>query len=207
MEIIKEEKKTPFSRTPVSRKLDRLYGKNIRCPYCRTKIPKYTATCENCGITKVQIAESIVQRKGKDRKKYQKRLWSKVLPADMPFWKMALAAMFGFTGVHCFLAKRWIRGSFILGGVLLMIIGFIIWPFIVDYEAEAVIAKGPWDLRFRMDSVGFFAMPQDILGLVALAMWIWDWIAVVFGWFKYPIYVDLDKGNEPKGKQYVNRQF
>lgn len=201
MEIIKDGGvQSPAHRTPISGKLDRLYGKNIRCPYCGTKIPKFTSTCENCGITKVQIAESIINRK--DRNKHRKRLWSKVHPTDLPFWKVALAAVFGWTGAHCFLTKRWIRGACILGGIILMFIGFAIWPITIN-EEELVVTTG---LRFRMDAVGFFAMPQDIAGLVAIVMWIWDWIAIIFGWYKYPIYVDLDKGKEPQGKQYVNSQ-
>jgi hypothetical protein len=193
--------KAEFNHTPISRKLDKLYNKNVRCPYCGTKIPKFTAGCENCGITKVQIAESIVNRK--DRKKYRKRLWSRILPADIPFWKVALAAMFGFTGAHCFLTKRWIRGTYILTAMILMFVGFAIWPIKVDDELEAVVTTG---MRYQMDSVGLFAMPQDVAGVAAVVMWIWDWIAVVFGWYKYPIYVDIDKGKEPQGKQYV-RQF
>jgi hypothetical protein len=189
----KEETKptAEFNRTPISYRLDRLYGKNIRCPYCGTKIPKFVSACKNCGITKVQIAESIVKKR--NAKNNRTRLWSKVRPADLPFWKIALASLFGFTGAHCFLTKRWIRGAYILVCIVAMFTLFFVFPFRIDDEAEAVVAH---PVRFAFDNVGL-AMPQDVFGVSALCLWVWDFFAIMFGWFKYPVFVNTE--NEGNG--------
>jgi hypothetical protein len=152
----------------------------------------------------VQIAESIVNKKG--AKKRQKRLWSKVHPTDIPYWKILLSAMFGFTGAHCFVTKRWIRGAFILGSVLLMFICFFVFPIDVSSEAaeaaEMVLAH---PARYMFDEYGLM-FPPDILGVVAIGLWLWDWIAILFGFYKYPVFVDLDAQKNAQvdnaGKKY-----
>ncbi|MDR1917444.1 MAG: hypothetical protein LBQ05_00460 [Christensenellaceae bacterium] len=182
-----DKPKIELNRTPISYKLDKLYNKTIRCPYCGTKIVKFTSTCENCGLTKVQIAESLVKKK--NARKQQKRLWSKVHPEDIPYWKILLSAMFGFTGAHCFVTRRWIRGTYILLAMVAMLIGFIIFPIdTTNVEAEAVVTH---PVRWAFDQNGLY-MPQDVFGVVAIVLWIWDWIAILFGFFKYPVFVKID---------------
>jgi hypothetical protein len=76
--------------------------------------------------------------------------------------------------------------------MLLMIIGFFVFYIDVGSEAaesaEAVLAH---PARYAFDKNGLF-MPQDVAGLVAIALWIWDWIAILFGWYKYPVFVSID---------------
>lgn len=174
------------NRTPVSGTLDRLYNKTIRCPYCGTKIPKYTAVCENCGLSKAQIAEGKIS----SRKKADV-IYTNIRPSSLPFWKMAFASVFGFTGAHCFVAKRWIRGAIIAT----LCFGFLICAFIFNpaYTDAAgnPVAAHPWREAFTGSEYYFF--PTDIMGLVGVCLWIYDWFAVVFGWFKYPVKVNTEK--------------
>ena len=42
-------------RITADNRLDMLYMREMRCPYCQTKMPKGTSKCENCALTKEQI--------------------------------------------------------------------------------------------------------------------------------------------------------
>ena len=175
------------TRRTVDERLDRLYLKNMRCPYCHSKIAKGTAVCPNCGITKEQIyhANLVVnkRKKGEPRVKQPKPpiIMSKVRPASIPFWKMALGGMFGFLGIHCFIAKRWKRGALILGCFVLFLIFFCIFP---AADVSAGIAAHPWREMFEIKT---YIFPPDLLGIVAAVMWIWDWFCILLGTFKYPV--------------------
>ena len=39
-------------RITADNRLDMLYMREMRCPYCQTKMPKGTSKCENCALTK-----------------------------------------------------------------------------------------------------------------------------------------------------------
>jgi hypothetical protein len=112
---------------------------------------------------------------------------------------VALASLFGFTGAHCFLTKRWIRGTYIVVAILMMIVGFIVFPISIDSEADAVVAH---PFRYAFDSVGLF-FPADVFGVVALCLWVWDWFAIMFGWYKYPVFVDIDSGKKAQAGDTV----
>ena len=169
-------------RIQADERLDHLYMKSIRCPYCHTKIPKGTSLCPNCGITKEQIytAELVTHK----RKAKSIVLYSKVRPANIPFWKMGLGGMFGFLGVHCFVAKRYWRGAIILAcTVLFFVLGII---FNNQYtNAAGDIVPAHW-LRAMFERKTYM-FPPDLLGLVAMVMWIWDWVCILLGKFKYPV--------------------
>ena len=175
-------------RQVADERLDRLYMKSMRCPYCHTKIAKGTAVCPNCGISKEQIyhANLVVhkRKKGEPRVKQPKPqiIMSKVRPASIPFWKVAIGGMFGFLGVHCFVTKRWKRGVFILGCfVLYFILSICIFnPGNVD---EGISAH--WVRLMFEDKTYLF--PPDMLGVMAAVMWVWDWLSILFGTFKYPV--------------------
>ena len=175
-------------------RLDRLYKKVIRCPYCHTRIERFAAGCPNCGITKEQIyhahAAENKRRKGEPRVKKPKPqiIMSKVRPASIPFWKMALGGMFGLFGVHCFVAKRWKRGLFILGCFLLY---FILSICIFNHaDVSAGVAPHPWRQMFEDKT---YLFPTDLFGVVAVVLWVWDWCCILFGGFKYPVVIDGDE--------------
>lgn len=180
---------TANERKVADDRLDRLYRKNLRCPYCHTLIPKGTAVCPTCGISKEQIyhANLVVsqQRKGAPKVKKPKPqiIMSKVRPASIPFWKMAVGGMFGFLGVHCFVAKRWWRGGFILGCMTL----FIILSILIFPPGTDGVATHPWRELFENKT---YLFPTDLFGYVAMIMWIWDWFCILLGSFKYPVVID-----------------
>ena len=203
-EKVTERENTSNSTKVTSRKvaddrLDRLYMKAMRCPYCHTKIAKGVAVCPNCGISKEQIYHANVvvnkRKKGEPRVKRPKPqiIMSKVRPASIPFWKMALGALFGLFGVHCFIAKRWKRGLFILGCFVLFFI-LSICIFQPGLVSEG-IPMHPWRAAFENKT---YLFPPDLLGIVAMGMWIWDWIGILFGTFKYPVV--LAAPDEPNDK-------
>lgn len=169
-------------RETAADRLDRLYLKSIRCPYCHTRIEKGTTKCPNCGITKEQIYHAnLVLRKKKQPK--PPVLYSKVRPASIPFWKMAIGAMFGFLGIHCFVAKRKWRGLVILMSTLLFfILGSIFHPAVQNLMLDA------HPFRAMFEDKGWF-FPFDFFALIAGVMWIWDWCAILLGKFKYPVVI------------------
>ena len=167
-------------RVQADERLDALYMQEMRCPYCQTKMPKGTAKCKNCGLTKEQIyyAKLTVPYKSG-----QNILMSKIRPAELPFWKMGLGSVFGFLGVHCFVAKRYLRGAVILLLTIAFLVSIVIFP--MGYgEVE------PNEIRYMFESTTYL-FPGDLLGIVALGMWVWDFFAVFFRQFKYPVVVDL----------------
>lgn len=167
-------------RVRADERLDALYMQEMRCPYCQTKMPKGTSKCKNCALTKEQIYYAKLKTPYKPG---QNVLMSKVRPAELPFWKMAVGSVFGFFGVHCFVAKRYLRGALILLLSVAFIASLIIFP--VGYgDAE------PNEIRYMFESTTYL-FPGDLLGMIALGMWIWDLFAVFFRQFKYPVVVDL----------------
>lgn len=177
-------------RIQADERLDQLYMKSLRCPYCHTKIPKGTSQCPNCGITKSQIYNADLVTHQRQRREKPHVLYSKVRPANIPFWKMGLGGMFGFLGVHCFIAKRYWRGAIILGCTLLFFIfGMIFMPQYTNQFGEVVPAH--W-LRALFER-NTYIFPPDILGLVAIVMWVWDWVCILLGKFKYPVVLHTEE--------------
>ena len=155
-------------------RLDALYAREMRCPYCQTKMPGGTSKCKNCGLTKEQIYYAKLTtpyRRGHNI------LMSRVRPAELPFWKMAVGGVFGFLGIHCFIAKRYIRGAI----MLLLTIAFI---------AELVIFPQGNEIRSMFENVTHL-FPGDLIGLFTLGLWVWDLFAIFLRQFKYPVVIDL----------------
>lgn len=178
-------------RTQSDDRLDRLYMKGLRCPYCHTKIAKGAAHCPNCGITKEQIYHANVVLKNNQRSVKAPKpavIMSPVRPASIPFWQMALGGMFGFLGIHCFIAKRYWRGIAILAcTILYFVLSMIFNP---AYELNGEMIEAHW---FRqMFESRTFIFPSDLLSLVAIVLWVWDWVCILLGKFKYPVVIDND---------------
>ncbi|MCM1404407.1 MAG: hypothetical protein NC133_02820 [Prevotella sp.] len=167
-------------RVRADERLDALYMREMRCPYCHTKIMKGTAKCENCALTKEQIYHAKLTAPYRPG---QNILYSKVRPASLPLWKMGLGGVFGFLGLHCFFAKRYLRGIIILCLLAAYITTLIIFP-------PAVGDSLPNATRYLFESKTYL-FPGDLLGIVTLGMWVWDLFAIFLGQFKYPVVVDL----------------
>ncbi len=155
-------------------RLDNLYMREMRCPYCQTKILRGTSKCKNCGLTKEQIYYAKLTAPYKPGRNI---LMSKVRPAELPFWKMATGGVFGFLGVHCFVAKRYLRGAI----MLLLSIALIV---------ELVIFQQDNAIRRMFEDVTYL-FPGDLIGIIMLGMWVWDLFAIFLRQFKYPVVIDL----------------
>ena len=161
-------------------RLDMLFMRDMRCPYCQTKMPKGTSKCKNCALTKEQIYYAKLTN---PYRRGQNILMSKIRPAELPFWQMATGGVFGFLGVHCFIAKRYVRGAIILLLAVAFVASLIIFPSgLGDTEAHA--------LRTAFEEK-MFLFPGDLLGIFAFGLWVWDFFAVLFGQFKYPVVPEL----------------
>lgn len=163
-------------------RLDALFMREMRCPYCQTKIMKGTAKCKHCGLTKEQIYYAKLTA---PYKAGQNILMSKVRPAELPLWKMGVGGVFGFLGVHCFIAKRYLRGLL----YWLLLISFIVVmcvfpPNFGDATPNAV--------RYAFESRTYL-FPGDLLGIILLGMWVWDLFAIFLRQFKYPVVVQLSE--------------
>ena len=167
-------------RAPVNQKLDRLYNSKVRCPYCKSIIPKYDVKCANCGITKKQIADAsnVKAKEVKQKKTGEKVLMTRNKPDDVSFTKMMLWLCLGMFGAHNFYVGRKIRGFIVLS---LMVVGMAFW---IILPGDGLIPGyvHPWRIPF---SGAIF--PTDALCVVAVFIWIFDLFAVVFGFYKYPV--------------------
>ena len=161
-------------------RLDALYMRSMRCPYCQTKIPQGTSKCQNCGLTKEQIyyAKLTVPYK-----RGQNILMSKIRPAELPLWKIGVGGVFGFLGMHCFIAKRYVRGIVMLLLTVSFIASLIIFPPAFGENAANEVRS--------MFETRTYLFPGDLLGIFVLGMWVWDLFAIFFRQFKYPVVPDI----------------
>ena len=164
-------------REVIDPRLDYLYNKNVRCPYCHARILKYTTTCTRCGIHKKQIFEaSNVRAKEIIKAKTGEKIFMmRRRPDDVSFTRMIIMLIGGLFGAHCFYVGRRIRGWFF---VICTIIGlmsvFIVGPFVPDSVMKI----------FTDVSMPF---PTDFFFAASFVCWAYDFVAVVFGFFKYPV--------------------
>ena len=168
---------------------DKLYVKAIRCPYCKNKINAYQMKCDVCGVTKAQIAHaSNLQAKEVMKNKTGELVFkTRRRPEDISFTKTVLWLLIGFFGAHNFYTGRRVRGWIML---VCMIIFFVA-GFVIPIGAlDAGIDMHPWRVAFEDMGMIF---PTDALGVASVVMWIWDFCAVVFGYYKYPVRLAEDK--------------
>jgi len=188
-----EDKKTrPDKRVAIDEKLDRLYVKNVRCPYCRALIPQYTGDCIQCGITKEQISKASWQDAKKIRKGEMdgKIIMTKRRPNDLQFGKFIIfLVFFGWMGAHNFFVGRKIRGWIMCISFWSLLLSNIIWSI-------GTPANNFMDVNQFRNSFNFL-FPFDIPGLVAIIVWFCDWFAVViFNQYKYPVHIRPKKEKE-----------
>lgn len=169
-------------RVQADERLDDLFMREMRCPYCQTKMPKGTSKCKNCALTKEQIYNAKLTAPYKSGREV---LFSKVRPATMPYWKMVLGSLFGFFGIHCFLSKRYLRGVVMLLLTVTFIASLIIFP-------TATELTPAHEIRYMFESRTYL-FPGDLLGIIVLGMWVWDFFAVVFGQYKYPVLPEIEE--------------
>ena len=170
-------------RVKADERLDQIYMTEMRCPYCQTKMPKGTSKCKNCALTKEQIYYA------KLTTPYGKHniLMSKIRPADVSYSKMVTGSVFGFLGVHAFFAKRYVRGAIMLFLTLAFLLSVIIFPIV-----HGEVAAHP--LREMFENRGML-FPGDLIGIFALGLWVWDFFAVTFSQFKYPVVPKLEEND------------
>ena len=175
-------------------RLDRMYVKNVRCPYCKGLIPKFVDTCSGCGITKAQIANA---SNLEAKKIIKEKLPGTVLlvrqrPEDVQFGKFMFYMIFlGWMGAHNFFIGRRVRGWIVVAGCIIGILGYLVFPAAPEFGE----VTGLRAVRRAFD-VGGWPFPTDLVMAVVLFMWFFDWFAVVlFGLFKYPVRID------PKSKK------
>ena len=188
---IKEDKDTPKPTLPSQRKvvdarLDKLYSKNVRCPYCKALIPKYTVKCSQCGIKKDQIARAS-NKEAKEiisGRAHGKVIFSKRRPEDLNYSRfLLLMIFFGMFGAHNFYCGRKRRGWVMLSFMLITIFGMIIFP--VGTQVEGFMDMSSFRNIF-VESGWWF--PLDTPGFIAVFMWIIDWFNIVlFQRYKYPV--------------------
>ncbi len=167
-------------RITADRRLDALYMQEMRCPYCQTRMPKGTSKCQNCALTKEQIYYAKLTA---PYKRNQNILMSKVRPSELPLWKMVVSSVFGFFGIHCFVAKRYVRGAIILLLSVAFLISWFVFPPVIGNTE-------PNEIRYMFESTTHL-FPGDLFGIFALGLWVWDFFAILFRQFKYPVVVNL----------------
>lgn len=171
-----------MKRVRADERLDMLYMREMRCPYCQTKMPRGTSKCQNCALTKEQIYYAKLTAPYKPG---QNILFSKVRPASLPLWKMGVGGVFGFFGVHCFIAKRYLKGFIMLLLSVAFAVSLMVFPpAIGDAEPNAV--------RYMFESKTYL-FPGDLSGIIVLGMWVWDLFAIFLGQFKYPVVPEVEE--------------
>jgi len=168
-------------------RLDRLFNKNVRCPYCKAKILKYTTTCARCGIHKQQLIDAS-NKSAKEMKKQKsggKIFMTRNRPDDISFTKMALLLLVGLFGAHNFYVGRKMRGFLMLAFLAIGMIFVFIFP-ISAQAADGTMGMHPTRKSFEQ-AMGGMPFPTDFLIAAAVIMWAFDAIAIIFGFYKYPI--------------------
>ena len=164
-------------------RLDYLYNKDVRCPYCHARIVKYTTTCPRCGIHKKQIfeASNVRAKEIMKAKTGEKIFMTRHRPDDVVFMRMVMLSLVcGLFGAHCFYVGRRIRGYIILFSTIFGLISAIcVQIFVPDSVMQ----------YFRSTIILF---PTDIFLVGAFICWAYDFFGVVFGFFKYPIRLGED---------------
>ena len=163
-------------------RLDQLFMKEMRCPYCQTKMPKGTSKCKNCALTKEQIYHAKLVNPYQSS---NNALMSKVRPASVSYGKMVTGSVFGFLGIHCFMAKRYVRGVVMLLLTVLFFVSLIAFPIATEISDAHF-----WRTAFENKGMMF---PGDLLGIFVLGLWVWDFFAVIFGQFKYPVAPEIEE--------------
>lgn len=168
----------------VDPKLDRMYARNIRCPYCKAVVARYTTTCVQCGITKEQIANASHLEAKKVLKKQEKGtvLWTRTVPRDLNFTKFILLLVFtGPFGGHNFYVGRKLRGWIMFASMALLVFSLLFFNYA---DIDRGIPMHPWRASLSWGNL----FPFDVPGLVAIVIWFFDWFAaVIFNTFKYPV--------------------
>ena len=175
-------------------KLDRLYMKTVKCPYCRFKIRSMQTTCEQCGLSKMQIARAS-NKKAKQMMKERDK--GKIVminrrPDDIKLSGFTMSLITGIFGTHCFYVGRRTRGFIMLGVMFLYVASVIIFPMGI-WEGGTFVGMHPW----REAALQFGVFPADFLGLAVFMMWMLDVVRVLVGWFKYPVRL----GDHPNKKK------
>ena len=193
-----EETKEKPTRNAVSERLDKLYARNVKCTFCKAMIWKYTIKCEQCGVTKDQIAAAS-NHDAKEIMRGNKRgvvLKTKMRPDDLDFIKFTIFLLLGgFVGVHNFYVGRRIRGfimaaMFCIGAAVFFVM-YIQAGFNPDY-----LATHPWRVPFYHMMIPF---PTDVLAVAAVFMWFMDIAgALLFRNYKYPVHLPtIAESSEP----------
>ncbi len=177
-----EQERSHSKRIQADSRLDALYMREMRCPYCQTKILRGTAKCKTCGLTKEQIYYAKLTTPYKTR---QNILMSKIRPIELPMWKMAVGGIFGFLGVHCFISKRYLRGAL----YWLLLIGLIVELCVFPMSFDGVTHS---EIRYAFESRTFL-FPGDLIGIIWLGLWVWDMFAIFLRQYKYPVVVQLSE--------------
>jgi len=159
-------------------RLDKLYTSNVKCPYCKKRIPKLQTTCDQCGLNKIQIAYASNARAKQMMKSGErgKIVMMRRRPSDLILSSLCLRLVLGIFGWHNFYTGRKIRGWIMLGCML----AFILW-FILQNNIPAMAEHPLWG----MDSGE--ASPLIFLSTISLVLWISDIFGIMFGWYKYPV--------------------
>ena len=212
----------PDERQVFDSRVDRLYMKKVKCPYCGARIKPMQTTCDQCGVHKMQIANAS-NKKAKQMMKdgeEGKVIMLKRRPDDVSISRLSMWLLLGLFGAHCFYVGRKIRGFIILGLISLCFISVIVFPMgqmgtvqdgepevVIDEETgepyteepdyiEEMVGTHPW--REACYDLGW-PMPTDFLGLGAFVIWAVDCFAIVFGWFKYPVRLGSKERRENVG--------
>ena len=167
-------------------KLDRLFMKTVKCPYCRFKIRSMQSTCEQCGLSKIQIARASNKKAKQMMKEGDK---GKIVmvnrrPDDLKVSSFIMSLVTGIFGSHCFYVGRKKRGFIMLGLLVAYVVfSIIVFPMGTWEAGSGFVGMHPW----REAAMQFGAFPTDFFGLAVFMMWFFDIVRVAFGWFKYPV--------------------
>ena len=142
-----------------------------KCPRCGQKVLFNERKCPDCGLLYERL-EYVSNKAGKKNivaGKKDEVIYVSKLPDDVPFWKLLLIALIGFTGSHCLYVGKYKRGFITLAVFLLSMVGIII-PILTEqwfYEIFVIIPLG-----------------------IFVFVWLYDLILICIKKFKVPVSVD-----------------
>jgi len=137
-------------------------------------------------VTKEQIFESSNKRAKEIMKSRtgEKIIKTSRRPNDVKFLTMCLLLIPGIFGVHNFYVGRKVRAW-------LMLSIFIVGLALALYFTPGTMANSFEDIhvarQFFLDHSPIPIFPTEMLIIAAILMWICDIVAIILGWYKYPV--------------------
>ena len=160
-----------------------------KCPRCGEKVLFNERACPGCGLLYERL-DFVTNKAGKQKLLSGHKdevIYMDKLPSDVPFWKLLLIALLGFTGSHCLYVGKYVRGFIMLGVFFVSLLGIMV-PILTE------MPSWEWLVMFPL---GIFVF-----------VWLYDLVLICIKKFKIPVAIDKSSTTDVEGaKEAIKRNI